>query len=70
MKRQLEKYDAAQREYILLMSDDSLVENEVKLADEMKSLCTEASLAAGKAIEKFAIKKERSNEDRKAWYLN
>ena len=57
MRRQLEKYDSAQREYILCLTEDTDVEAELRLAEKMKTDCMNASIAASKLLESKTLKR-------------
>ena len=62
MKQKLEKYNTAHREHILLLQEDK-VDDEVKLAEQLKGICIQISLDATRKIEK--IVPDRKSTDSK-----
>ena len=61
MKKQLEKYETVHREYILLLEEDE-VDDEVKLAEQLKSACLQMSINAAKFIEKIVPDNASNNK--------
>ena len=51
IKTQLDRYRNAQRDYVMLLSDDSTVDDEMKSMKAIQTLCAEVNIEAGKAIE-------------------
>ena len=52
VKSQMERYRLAQRDYVMLLSDDEEVAKETLSMQEMQSLCAKEHVMAGKFIEK------------------
>ena len=61
MKKQLEKYETVHREYILLLEEDE-VDEDVKLAEQLKSACLQMSIDATKFIERSVPDKSYDNK--------
>lgn len=61
VKLQLDRYRVAQREYVILLSDDEEVDKETTLMQEMQSMCLQENVVAGKMIAaKQTVKQEDS----------
>ena len=58
IKLQLDRYRNAQRDYVMLISDDAAVEAETKSMKGIQALCAEVNLEAGKVIQSRTIKHE------------
>ena len=51
LKAQLERYRTAQRDYVMMLSEDDTVENETKAMKDLQLKCAQANIEAGKEIE-------------------
>ena len=52
MKQQLERYRTIQRDYVTLLSDDNDMNEELKICQNLQSLCIKANITVGTAIER------------------
>ena len=60
IKSQLEQYCNAQRDYIMCLTDEESVENEMKIMRSIQSKCAMASLEAGKEVEMRKLIKQET----------
>ena len=52
MKQQLERYRTIQRDYVAFLTDDKDMNEELKICQDLQSMCIKANISAGRAIER------------------
>ena len=60
LKSQFERYRNAHREYVLLLENDAIVEDELKIMHNIQQMYVEVNLEAGAKIEKEEIKNQET----------